>query len=249
MEERIAQLEAQVRDLHNIVNRLLTEFLPPVCARIAALEKRDAGTANPAPADPSASATAAPKHKRQATSYAMYMSVKKLHDLGYEPKIISKELGIPYTTVRSYIQMEPEKVEKLKEKQDKADAKVLKKEPAETPVEASAPVETPAPVVDTTTGEVQDVEVTPVADAPQGYAVECPVSPEPFGSEGWREWTAELRDYAKQYRDETGYPLYYPTLPVNTVSVQYMNEVVETGVAAGSVDWAFGGVIRWKIAS
>ena len=139
--------------------------------------------------------------------------------------------------------------EKLKEKQDKADAKVLKKEPAETPVEASAPVETPAPVVDTTTGEVQDVEVTPVADAPQGYAVECPVSPEPFGSEGWREWTAELRDYARQYRDETGYPLYYPTLPVNTVSVQYMNETVETGVAAGSVDWAFGGVIRWKIAS
>lgn len=272
MEARIAQLEATV-------NALVTQFLPPVTQRLAALEKEVAELR----ASQSADAGSEPR-KRQALNYETYLIIQSLVQQGIPDKEIAARTNVPYTTVRVYTKLEPKRVDELRLKKEAADAKAAKKAAKEaskkvsqapkdaTPTQTSDPAAdaavggvvtgqiTPANELEANylaaqaahvngeTGEVLDAEYTPVQE-PQGYIVECPISPGEFGLAGWFEWTMELKGYADTQQAADGYPLYPPVTRDTMVKVQYMNETNSPNMLAKDVEWTTsGGVARWKLA-
>lgn len=169
MVEQVQQLEARVTQLEQVVQALLNQFLPPVTARLAALEQ---STVTPA-------APAKEKTKRHPTTYAMYQKVVALRDAGRTDKEIADQLGIPYTTVRGYFSMTAERIRQLKAKAEK--------ESTEQAVEQAVA----ARVVEPTA-----TEQTPVADdlhLPPLILTSNPMYP------GWYEWPVEERQWAASH--------------------------------------------------
>lgn len=118
LEQRIVQLEATV-------NALVTQFLPPVTERLAALE-RIVRVIKPEGTEGEEKPATEPR-KRSALSYRMYQMVKLLHEQGAPVKEIVSRCDLPYTTVRAYINLSPERVEQLRQKQEKKDAEVAER--------------------------------------------------------------------------------------------------------------------------
>lgn len=257
MEQRVAQLEQQLA-------ALISQFLPPILER---LEKLESGQVT-------APAPNTKVRKRKAMTAEMYDAVKYLSEHGRTDKDISQELNIPYTTVRAYLRLPADKLAELRRKQmegvkDKASEEVVQPSEPVTPtkpVEASEAI-TREPARDIHLGMemVQDAEyvelpdVLPEAPPPppeptlgEGtpYEVACESSPNPYGEAGYWEWSMDNKALATNYKQNDGYPFYYPVERNTILTVQYMNEEVQKGIVSQEVDWTIhGGVLRWKIAS
>lgn len=250
MEHRVAQLEEQL-------TALITRFLPPILER---LEKLEAGqTTAPAPAT----------RKRKPLTAETYDMVKYLSKHGRTDREISEELKIPYTTVRAYIRLTPERVTKLRHKQlDDMRLKASEEDAVAAEVEAPSPEPEAAPEAVPEVSQSRDPQgihlgLEMVQDDYEGagtplesqainepYEVVCDPSPSPFGEAGWWEWPLEYKQFAAQHKQDDGYPVYYPVERNTILTVQYMNEDVQKGVMSQDVDWTLdGGVLRWKIAS
>lgn len=82
---------------------------------------------------------------------------------------------------------------------------------------------------------------------PPTTVIECPVSPTPYGEDGWREWPMKNRQLAETNKDAaTGYPAEAPCLPTDVVSVMYENGYISAHMPADLIDWTQGGgVARW----
>lgn len=245
MQSRIEQLEYQL-------NALITQFLPPVLSRLEALEtaaKEKEGVVK----------------KRHPLTADVYDTVCHLNEHGMSEKDIAKELNLPYTTVRAYLRLSPERVTKLRAKQiaqvrqqtseraaqaEKADR--LAKAEAKVKVEAEAPsssVKIGMALTHDDYGDDYGIEEGQFKEV-ESYLVECPASPDKFGEAGWWEWTEDLKQHATSSRQADGYPCYYPVERNTLLTIMYMNEVIERGVLSQDVDWTTdGGVLRWKIAS
>lgn len=96
LEQRVTNLEAALRDL-------VQRFLPPVMHRLQTLEARINRVDKP---------SSGPRRYRH-TNYATWRAVQeRFGTMSYMQ--ISKDLDIPYSTVRLYIAMPPEKVAQLR---------------------------------------------------------------------------------------------------------------------------------------
>lgn len=241
MEQRVAQLEQQL-------DALITRFLPPIMER---LEKLEAGRTT---------APSTSTRKRKALTAEMYDAVRHLSKHGRTDKEISEELKIPYTTVRAYLRLSPERVTELRRKQldiirGKASEEALQAPEPETPAPVSQPRDPSPTDIHLGMEMVQDVyEDTPAQAVPavaeEPYEVVCDASPSPFGEAGWWEWSQEHRQFATQHKQDDGYPVYYPVERNTIISVQYLNEEMQKHVLSQDIDWTLdGGVLRWKIAS
>lgn len=237
MEHRVAQLEQQL-------DALITRFLPPILER---LEKLEAG-------QKSAPATSA--RKRKAMTAEMYDAVKYLSKHGRTDKEISTELNIPYTTVRAYLRLSPERVTELRRKQldtlrDKASEEVSQDTEPEKPAQSREPNPTGIHLgLEMVQDVYENMPEEPVGGVGEPYEVACDQSPGEFGENGWWEWSLDNKQLAEQYKQADGYPFYYPVERNTILTVQYMNENVQKGIVSQEVDWTpNGGVLRWKIAS
>ena len=240
--QQVSILEQRLAVAEDAINKLITQFLPPVTERLKNLEQAVlALQAAPAPA-----AAPAIEKKRKAMTADMYDTIKHWADAGKTEKEIAEQLSVPYTTVRAYLRLTQERIAALYAKRDKAKAQESKKKASQQvspqPQEA-APTQPSAPVDDI-------VEADYTETPQQCFQVECAQSPEPFGGAGWWEWSEDNKRFALTNQQADGYPCYYPVDRNTMITVQYMNEQVQKGIMSQDVDWTpDGGVLRWKIAS
>ena len=188
-------------------------------------------------------------------------------------KDIAKELRLPYTTVRAYLRLSPERVAKLRAKQleqvrQQTSERAAQAEKAArlAKAEAKAKAETEAKFVPLMSKQQSSIRIGMALthdNYGEDYGVEegqfkelkvymanCPPSPGQYGEAGWWEWTPELKQHATSSQQDDGYPCYYPVERNTLVTVMYLNESIDKGMLSQDVDWTTdGGVIRWKIAS
>lgn len=119
MTDREKELEQRIDNLESAFRDLVQRFLPPVMHRLQTLEARINRVDKP---------SSGPR-RYQHTNYATWRAVQeRLGTMSYMQ--IAKDLDVPYSTVRIYIAMPPEKVAQLRAIAE-AEAK------AEVPVEQS----------------------------------------------------------------------------------------------------------------
>lgn len=169
-------LAARVAALETTVMRLLKEFLPPVTARLEALEGEQGTLSKTAESK---------KHTRKPMTYEVYLDVKRLYDQGVEEKQIAQDLDIPYSTVRAYLTMPPTKRARL---QLKYEARLQTEETTASPSEVS-PSEGVAsgvtPSEDVTAASFE--ENTPVSASTEESSVASRSMYE------WQKWTEAQR--------------------------------------------------------
>lgn len=240
MENRVAQLESAMQTL-------LTQFLPPVNTAIAGLRSDLEALRQKVAALEGAATLAVPSNpepgprKRRPMTYQAYCLVQKLLAQGLTEKEIAQQTDIPYTTVRVYSSMPQERVDVLRQKEGELAA-------VATAASVSAAVErgdyaadqskqaqaAPPPVVP---------EAAPATAVPAASAlapIDAPRSPAPYGDVGWYEWTMDDKEKARTVPDYRPCPAHF------ILSVMYMSGEIEREVLARAVDWANGGVARWK---
>ena len=114
MQVQIEDIKAQNEHLYQTTVQLFQTLLDRVQAaeaRIKVLESQ----------------AARPRTKRMATDYPTYCVVKSLADQGLTEQAINKQIGIPYTTVRSYLRWDEDTIHKRRQEWDKRVATAQKK--------------------------------------------------------------------------------------------------------------------------
>ena len=96
-------IDDDVKRLREEVDLLITKFLPPIVKRIEALEQVRVN----APVKIGS---------RQQASYETYEKIKNMTDRGFGIAQIAKELNMPYTSVKNYVNITAERLEKLRQK-------------------------------------------------------------------------------------------------------------------------------------
>lgn len=107
MEDKIAQLEAQVEGLNNTLTTLISRGFITLRDKVKDLEADIIALSDriPEPSTP---------RKRKQTNYKDWLIVMEFHNKGYDVPTIVKKVDIADATVRKYIKWSQEDIEKAK---------------------------------------------------------------------------------------------------------------------------------------
>lgn len=120
MEEKIAALEKEVASLKQLFGKLVTEAWPALKHRVDAhsvmYKEWEEGTGKFA-----AKSNGGSTRQRRTTNYHDWKLVMDTQAEAEPPSMtaLARRLGMPVSTVRKYLTMTPEEVQRLKEKTDK----------------------------------------------------------------------------------------------------------------------------------
>lgn len=118
----IQDLANRVALLEATANALIKQFLPPVTARIGALETTTSELQETLAAirhamenasDAVVKETGTRIKKRTALTYEMFVEVQRLRQAGNTQAAIARALGLPQSTVSTYCRLSPKRIQDL----------------------------------------------------------------------------------------------------------------------------------------